>query len=226
MENDIKEEKEQNLIDLKDYFKMDFPKQKLDGNRQYEEYKKLKLNELGKDAKLLHCKKDNIYFYISKEECKNNKYNIKCPSCNEYICYFCGKNNTYQITEFIDIDCCFKLKFYYFFSNGFANIDKSFNCKYYNILFLLPFTGIILFNFLIINLSMIVVKRDLFDGPGNIYTSFIIYMSIVHGFMLSICYFFYDIYFKLIALIISLFTKFYPYKYIFGILMGIFEDKY
>ena len=224
MENDIKEENEQNLIDIKDYFKMDFPIQKLEGNRQFEEYKKIKLNELGKDAKLLHCKNDNIYFYISKEECKNNKYHIKCPLCNEYICYFCGKNDTYQITAIEFANCCFKLKFYYFYFFGFANIDKSFNCKFYNILYLLPFSGFTFPYFLIVNFAMNVSSPNLFN-PGNYYSGINIIMSIFQGFMLSISYFFYDIYFKLIALIISLFTKFYPYKYIFGILLGIFENR-
>ena len=62
MENDIIFENNENLIDINEYFKLDFPNQNIERNRKFEEFKKQKLNELGKDAKLLFCKNDNIYF--------------------------------------------------------------------------------------------------------------------------------------------------------------------
>ena len=70
MENDIRTENYENLIDINKYFQLDFSKQTIKGNRKFEEFKKQKLNELGKDAKLFHCKNDNIYFYVSKAECE------------------------------------------------------------------------------------------------------------------------------------------------------------
>ena len=67
MENDIKEG-EENLMNINNYFKLDFSGQKLEGYRKFEEFKKQQLIELGKDAKLFHCKTDNIYFYVSKKK--------------------------------------------------------------------------------------------------------------------------------------------------------------
>ena len=47
----------------------------------------------------------------------------------------------------------------------------------------------------------------------------IIIISILIGFMNSVCYFLYDIYFKLLLVFISLFSNFYPLKYYIGILV-------
>ena len=112
MENDVKENQEYLININKNYFKLDFSKQKLKGNREFEEYKKLKLNELGKDAKLFHCKKDNLYFYVSKIECKTLPYYFKkCPLCYNYICYFCERNTYERIG--IKGNCSINLALYY-----------------------------------------------------------------------------------------------------------------
>ena len=85
MENDIKE----NLIVTNKYFKLDFSGQKIEGNKDFEEFKNKQIIELCKDAKLFQCKKDNIYFYISKKDCKLHPYySKKCPLCKNSICYF------------------------------------------------------------------------------------------------------------------------------------------
>ena len=116
MENDILSVNQQNLIDVNEYFKLDFPEQKLKGNRKFEEFKKQKLKELGKDAKLFHCIKDNIYFYVSKTECKILPYYYKkCPLCDNYVCYFCNRRTKRPIGE--KGNCCPILSLYYLLFN-------------------------------------------------------------------------------------------------------------
>ncbi len=110
MENDQRSENEENLIDINEYFKLDFPAQKLKGNRQFEEYKIEKINQLGRDAKLFHCNIDHIYFYVSKAQCKILPYYLKeCPLCKNYICYFCERNFTAAEHKG---NCCPKLNLY------------------------------------------------------------------------------------------------------------------
>ena len=112
MENDILSENQQNLIDISQYFKLDFPEQQFEGNRKFEEFKKQKLKELGKDAKIFYCKNDNIYFYVSKVECKILPYYYKkCPLCNNYVCYFCNRRTEELIGE--KGNCCPILSLYY-----------------------------------------------------------------------------------------------------------------
>ena len=112
MENDIRSENFENLIDMNDYFKLDFSKEELKGNRKFEEFKKQRLNELGKDAKLFHCKNDNVLFYVSKSECKTLPFYFKkCPLCNNHICYFCERNSKQPIER--NGNCCPKLSLYY-----------------------------------------------------------------------------------------------------------------
>ena len=92
MENDIRSSNNENLVDINNYFQLDFSEQTLKGNRKFEEFKKQRLNELGKDSKLFHCKHDNIYFYVRKKECEivdeNNRcYFKQCPSCKNSMLF-------------------------------------------------------------------------------------------------------------------------------------------
>ena len=45
MENDDRIENERDLVYKNEYFKLDFPEQKIKGNKKFEEFKKIKLNE-------------------------------------------------------------------------------------------------------------------------------------------------------------------------------------
>ena len=112
MENDIRNENYENY-----YFQLDFAKEDIKGNRFFEEFKKQRLKELGKDAKLFHCKNDNVLFYVSKAECKinntnNHYYCKKCPLCKNYICYFCERisHNPREREK-----CCALSSLYYLF---------------------------------------------------------------------------------------------------------------
>ena len=77
MENESKIEDQEGLLHANDYFKLDFPGQNLKGNKLYEDFKKRKLKELGNDAKLFYCKRENLYFYKSKNECKEAPFYYK-----------------------------------------------------------------------------------------------------------------------------------------------------
>ena len=246
MENDIRNETNENLIDINKYFQLDFSEQDLKGNRKFEEFKKQKLNELGKDAKLFHCKKDNIYFYVSKKEYKVHPcYFKKCPLCNNNVCYFCERNTSKSLNE--GGNCCVKLQLYYlFFYSGYEyskkDLKEIFNEENFCLIILsllLPFLNIIsifmiIFASLFLRLS--VKDKNLSDNSDNLgklsYTDLltkkgmcglilISIISILTYIFFAICYFFVYYCLILILLIISLFTKFYPFKYYFGIFKGI-----
>ena len=122
MENDIGSINNENLVDIKDYFQLDFAEQTIQGNRKFEEFKKQRLNEFGKDAKLFHCKNDNIIFYVSKKACKiddghNDYYFKQCPLCKNYICYFCKRIRNYPIG--VGRCCALSHLYYIFFIKGF-----------------------------------------------------------------------------------------------------------
>ena len=229
MENDISIQTNVNLIDINEYFKLDFPNQNIKGNRKFEEFKQRKLNELGKDAKLFYCKKDSIYFYVSKAECKKLPlYFKKCQLCNNYVCYFCGRNTP---NEEDSEKCCVQLVLYYkFFYNGFQYFKGIDNKQtFYRVLIveLIPAFGLmvnittiyfLLFSQLLLNaqkrnVKIIMSYEHFLKNSDNLFFIFFLY-SIV----MTICYAIYDIYFKAILLIISLFTKFYPLKYFIGFL--------
>ena len=247
MENDIRNENYENY-----YFQLDFAKEDIKGNRFFEEFKKQRLKELGKDAKLFHCKNDNVLFYVSKAECKinnanNHYYCKKCPLCKNYICYFCERisDNPREREK-----CCVLSSLYYiFFINGFifckdySQFDDYLkgNFTFYLIFDLIPLTKCFLYSissipFLFFGLLLKEKKwkkqidNDMSygdyicrDEENGIQTFFII-IFILNGLVLTICFTIIAFYFNILILIISLFTKFYPLKYSVGILNGFFNQ--
>ena len=232
MENESKIEDQEGLLHANDYFKLDFPGQNLKGNKLYEDFKKRKLKELGNDAKLFYCKRENLYFYKSKNECKESPYYYKiCPSCNHYVCYFC-KRNSFIITE--NANCCITLKInYLLFVKGFIllkgldRLNEEQRAQFNDSLKMasIPFLGFMKAYMLTFDsLFFSLLLKD--ENTGITYVQYIfqnyneliiIIIIIATGVFLSICFTFYDFYFKLILLIISLFFKFYPFKYIMSI---------
>ena len=212
------------------YFKLDFPEQKLEGNKKFEEFKKRKLEEYGSDAKLFKCKYDNIY------------YLEKCPLCRRYICYFCG--STYIIALEFFINCCYKRKLKYLFNVGgfkyfkeLKELNKIEKEDFFVILkiSLIPLIGIGFFIgitfiglFYYMKLKDKELKKIIYSNRRHYYYyeyfeeyysyKFLVVITVLIGFMLSVCYTIYDIYFKIILVFISLFSKFYPLKYYLGIL--------
>ena len=231
MENEILSENQQNFKELIEYFKLDFPTQKLKGNRQFEEYKYKKLKDLGKDAKLFHCKIDNIYFYLSKEDCKTYPfYYKKCPLCNNYICYFCERCTEHPINE--KGNCCPKLRLYYlFFVIGFKPLNK-FNRDCLTIMSIFPIYSAVSYSIIILNVLFFELKpkhkrMNKYEYIENTYNSYLmnsfcfgftIFITSLFGeWLLNICYSIYDAYFKIFLLVVSLFTKFCPFKYFISI---------
>ena len=234
MENDIRTEKKQNLIDINLYFKLDFPEQKLKGNRKFEEFKNRKLKEYGKDAKLFFCKNDNIYFYVHIDNCKIFPFFYEqCPLCESYICYFCGRNTDYAIDQIKNEgNCCIKLRLYYLlFYFGLESSKDNFVgvsivlffplicfCFYTSFFIYSFFLGLLLTNKKLPDIVKLYDSRYLDYYSDGACRSLITIIAFLTEFFLLISFTLYDIYFKIILIIISFFTNFRPYKYFVGII--------
>ena len=210
MENDRRTDIKENLVDIKYYFQLDFPGQKIKGNRKFEEFKKQKLKELGKDAKLFYCKYDYIYFYVHIETCKVYPcFYEQCPICENYICYFCGRNDEEPINDIKNKGrCCVGLKLYYlifyFDDKEISNADFIISLIGYFFPFI-SLIGILLFFVEEFFFRLILKNKKIFLTEFFLLISFIIH----------------DIYIKIIILIISLFNNFMPLKLLAKILASI-----
>ena len=177
-------------------------------------------------------KKDSIYFYVSKAECKELPlYFKKCQLCNNYVCYFCGRNTP---NDEDSEKCCVQLVLYYkFFYNGFKYfkyiIDRD-KPTFYRVLIieLIPVFGlmanIISINLLLFSELLLNAQKknvEIITDYENFLKNFdyLIFIFLLYSLVTAICYAICDIYFKAILLIISLFTKFYPLKYFIGFLI-------
>ena len=132
-------------------------------------------------------------------------------------------------------NCCLKRKLYYLFLyNGFSffkGLDAVDELKKYDfymlfILSLIPIFELFLSIFAISGFLCLVLqlKNDSKNYGERFKENFcynlIIIILLIISIFLSIIYFIYGIYFKIILLISSLFFKFYPYKYYLGILIN------
>ena len=243
MENEVSQDNKEDLININaNYFKLDFPEQKIEKSPLFEKFKKQKLKELGKDSKLFHCKIDNIYFYVSKIDCKEEYfYYMKCPLCNKYSCYFCQRTTSGGIID----NCCIKSKLYYLFCykgfeyfNGIKHLSKTENQDFYIALaiFCIPFiflfalfveaTNTLAFELVLKNKKWRHEVRYFYDKYSDYYSryyhsyEYIIKLLILKSICYSICYTIYAIYFNIFILFISLFSNFYPLKYCVGIIVN------
>ena len=93
--------KENNLLDNNNYFKILYPNQNYRISLEYKNWQKSIEGNMGKNVnrKEILCKKDNIIIY---NEHINNY--INCPLCksNLYLCKYCNKVRN------IKKRCCFK----------------------------------------------------------------------------------------------------------------------
>ena len=248
MENDIKSPNYENLIDMNEYFKLDFAKENIKGNRKFEEFKKQRLKELGKDAKLFHCKNDNVLFFVSKFECTTTLpyYYKQCPLCENYVCYFCERNSNAPERR----NCCIKLYLYYFiFNKGFASTDEiiklleedhSFLCLFILVIiadFIIPFLYIVIiylffFDTLYIGLLLsdkLLSNKNLLPDKKNTYgrnikknPSFrrvMVILFLISVYPIVVLYGIINAYINIFVFIISLFTKFSPFKYFLGMMI-------
>ena len=205
------------------YFKMDYFGQLLKGNNKFNEFKKQKLLKYGNDAKLFKCKFDNIYFYISNKNCKTFPFYYKeCPLCKNKICYFCSKRVSIGGND--NGNCCLKRKLYYLFLykgfyyfKGLDKVDELKRDDFYLffILSLIPVFGLFL-NIITISGYFCLILQ--FKNTSKCYSdhfkeiyccNLILHILLLTSILLSIIFFIYDIYFKIILLIFSLIFKFY-----------------
>ena len=240
MENEMNQDDKVELIIMNaKYFKLDFPNQNIEGNSLFVKFKKKQLEELGNNSKLFHCSIDNIYFYESKNVCETSTYYIKCPLCNNYICYFCQRvSPKYAYRREI---CCIKFKLFYLFTklafeyiNNYENLSpiRKKDFKIVLVVFFIPFLFLLIV-FLEVNYLLhfdIVLKNMKYNKEYALGTYYQYYekkkpftilfpLALITSFFYSICYTIYSIYFNILILFISLFTKFYPFKYCIGILV-------
>jgi len=208
MENDIRLENNDNLVDIDEYFKLDFSKQTLKGNIKFKEFKKIKLKELGKDAKLFHCKNDNIYFYVSQGKfIELPNYYAKCPLCNNYLCHFC-ENSTQEYPNRI---CCIKLEIYKYFNEGNKYIKGT--KKPHPSLFIFPFLPFYSIFYFLSPITFLLSRRNL-----NMHVYLLKIYDITRLLLFPLSFAILHFAFLMFILIISLFIKLYPIKYYIGII--------
>ena len=165
--------------------------------------------------------KRKIYIFYSYQEYK--EFNIgKRPSCNEPISYFCFNGSS--------SDCCvMKITYYTFFIDA-KKFIKQINNNYCIefLKFLIPIyslflsIGIITKNYYYI-LSRKYDRTKFYFIDNGIYWTAVIINGLT-AFLLSITYIFYDIYFKIFLLFISIFFKCKPIKYYIGFIKAGMED--
>ena len=202
-------------------FKLDYKGQSLKSNLIFDSWKNKMLLKYGRDAKLFKCKEENLYFYTSYQEYKEF-YIGKCPSCDEPKCYFCFNGSS--------DDCCvIKITYYTFFFDA-KKFIKQINYNYCIefLKFLIPIysiflsIGIITKNYYYI-LSRKYDRTKFYFIDNGIYWTAVIINGLT-AFLLSITYIFYDIYFKIFLLFISIFFKCKPIKYYIGFIKAGMED--
>ena len=215
-------------------FKIEYIGQTLKINAKFRDWKNKMLIKYGNNAKLFHCKYDNIYFYTTNNDCKSIPYyKSKCPICGRSICYYCSR---YTIDNYDRGRCCIKRRIYcIFFQDGFSVIDLPFSSKdgelyFLLIIFIIPILSFILIigYFSIVFYYKLKIKNTKdYHGHLNTYDeSFkndylfitVTIINVLFAIVLSIPFSIIDIYFKLLILLISLPFKMYPLKYYFGII--------
>ena len=194
-------------------FLLDYKEQKLKNNSKFEEWKKKMIKIYGNDAKIFKCKRENIYFYVSYESCKNSLYLIRCPLCDKLTCYFCSN----------DGNCCIGNRIIKMIYPN-EHDDYSYSLSEY-ISFLFPiftlflFIGVIGQNFYHDLRKLKNIKNDeYYYYRDDFFSNTIVIINALVALILSINYAIIDIYLKIILLIISLPFKNYPIKFILDII--------
>ena len=114
-----------NLVEnYKNGFHFDYKGQQLSNNLDFINWKNEMLKEYGRNAKFFKCNRDNLYFCISNEDSKGNKFHLgKCPECQKYICYFCSREGIFNDSA----DCCVSRKLLCILFH--QELDPDINCK-------------------------------------------------------------------------------------------------
>ena len=233
MENDLDlkeiymDGKENNKI-----FNFDYENQKLNDNIAFREWKESIITKYGKDSKIVKCLEDKIFFFIKYIDInEKDNYLIKCPICKKYICYYCSFNYNfnYYPNPIEEKFCCFKreVSTCIYKASKFIKDDEEIDCDY--ILILIPWLNFLFIIFIIFHFIFSIgiktskqnkneydeyLKKNIFKD--NTYAHSIVVST---SFLLSIPLIVFDIYFILLLIIISIPFKFYPIKYLIGLLL-------
>jgi len=211
-----------------DIFKLEYKGQLIKDNAKFKAFKKEKIKKYGSNAKLYHCKNENLYFYVPTK--KNNFFSfdaVECPSCKENICYFCSKDST------VDLNCCpigsmYDLLFHkgLTFTDDKENVYEGHDVTYYQLIpkFFIPFysfiylVGIISFKLFHGLRKNDESKEGYYYFKENCQGLTSILFNALLGLALYITFFIHTIYFKLLILISSIFFKNKPFRYYLGII--------
>ncbi len=235
MENEIEQNlNEDNSIKSLNAFKPDFKGQKLKKNRKFIEWKNKMIEKYGNNSKLFYCIYDNIYFYVTNEDCKSKPYyKSKCSICNRPICYFCSR---YIRNKFDHGKCCIKRRIYYIlFDDGYSIINPVFesDAEQFGGLLLMFIIPIISFMYFVAYFSIVFfyklsikntnqkegylcIYEGTFKSTNLFFT--VIGFNVAFAFALSIPFTIIDTYFKILLFLINIPFKNYPLKFYLGIL--------
>ena len=226
---------EENLIN-EDVYKIEFSDQNLDNNIRFQNWKKDMLNLYGNKLILVKCYKDNIIFCAKRKELQT--YKFKCPKCNIFICSFCLK---YFSTDYKD--CCIRGRFKTIPYDG-PEYGKDVFKMSIEYLLLIPFISFLyiiggICNSLFYQLEKPLTFKEQFEFSDTysdyykhksiITYSVLYYIRILFAIiiMFSFLHFvFLDALLTIIILIISIPFKFYPIKYVFGMLIALYNDVF
>ena len=187
---------------------------------EFKKWKKSMINNYGKDLKILKCLKDKILFFIKTTNIDKYNYLVKCPICKEYICYYCSYNikSNYIVEKY----CCFKRQIftYIYKASEYAKVSQDIGVDYF--LVLIPWINFLFIIISFIRFYFFIEKKrnrnlkEIFFIKNNCGRSIVVLISIILSFPLIV----FNIYFILILIIISIPYKFYPMKYIIGLLLA------
>jgi hypothetical protein len=217
-------------------FRPDYENQNIKNNQNFINWENSIFKKYGNDAKLFKCTKDNIYFYTSNKDCIDYPYYVcHCPECNYYVCYYCSARTEPRYSGFGQ--CCIRRRLYYlFYEDGLEYIkpDKRWNFDkptefngFPLVMFLLPFINMV---YTIGAISaLLFYKMEFYDGNDfncyenrikNNVTTFLTFFIVnaLFAVVLSIPFFFYNIFVLIILWLISIPFKLIPVKFVAGVI--------
>ena len=236
MENDLNGI-QNNELNSKDYYIPEFDGQKLNKyNKEFQKWKKAKIDKYGKGLELYKCPEDNLIFcdyYENKD--RFHLYQSKCPKCGYYSCYFC---NIHQKDGALNGNCCIKRKICYLFLEGVKHELEYIKAEDY--ILILP-----ILNFLYFMAGMFCIffgNLAKSDPQTNYYNELIHYyydyyksnkkkifivlliIIILFGVTLIIPFILLNIYITIFILLISIPFKNYPLRYSLAFIIAAFKD--